>query len=255
MNVFDLRERLVNDYADYTRSFINIRDEGIRDLVDREVAEGLLWPNPILQLNPAFEPGETIDELAEAGVLDAECRRIFRRDKTNDEPDGKPLRLHRHQAEAIKVARSGANYVLTTGTGSGKSLTYIIPIVDHVLRRGSGKGIRARAVSRPVGRSSLGQSLDGALHDRRRVSDDPERGELEDRSLRIRIHGDDARRFLHTDHMLGGAAEPDCDVDLRPDGFPGLADLHAERCPACVDHGAGRADGSVPDRFRQPLEQ
>jgi hypothetical protein len=150
MNVFDLRERLVNDYADYTRSFINIRDEGIRDLVDREVAEGLLWPNPILQLNPAFEPGETIDELAEAGVLDAECRRIFRRDKTNDEPDGKPLRLHRHQAEAIKVARSGANYVLTTGTGSGKSLTYIIPIVDHVLRRGSGKGIRARAVSRPL---------------------------------------------------------------------------------------------------------
>src|SRR6185437_12487650 len=35
------------------------------------------------------------------------------------------------------------NYVLTTGTGSGKSLAYIVPIVDHVLRRGSGKGIQA----------------------------------------------------------------------------------------------------------------
>jgi ATP-dependent helicase YprA (DUF1998 family) len=36
--------------------------------------------------------------------------------------------------------------VLTTGTGSGKSLSYIVPIVDHVLRNGSGKGIKAIVV-------------------------------------------------------------------------------------------------------------
>ncbi|MDP9477784.1 MAG: DEAD/DEAH box helicase, partial [Actinomycetota bacterium] len=51
-----------------------------------------------------------------------------------------------HQAEAIKTARAGHNYVLTTGTGSGKSLSYIVPIVDHVLRRGPGKGIQAIVV-------------------------------------------------------------------------------------------------------------
>jgi ATP-dependent helicase YprA (DUF1998 family) len=33
--------------------------------------------------------------------------------------------------------------VRTTGTGSGKSLAYIVPIVDHVLRRGGGRGIQA----------------------------------------------------------------------------------------------------------------
>ena len=33
--------------------------------------------------------------------------------------------------------------MLTTGTGSGKSLTYILPIVDHVLRRGGGRVIQA----------------------------------------------------------------------------------------------------------------
>src|SRR6202008_1439657 len=43
------------------------------------------------------------------------------------------LRLHRHQKEAIEAARTGKSYVLTTGTGSGKSLAYIIPIVDRVL--------------------------------------------------------------------------------------------------------------------------
>ena len=36
--------------------------------------------------------------------------------------------------------------MLTTGTGSGKSLAYIVPIVNHVLRRGSGKGIQAIVV-------------------------------------------------------------------------------------------------------------
>ena len=36
--------------------------------------------------------------------------------------------------------------MLTTGTGSGKSLAYIVPIVDFVLREGTGKGIRAIVV-------------------------------------------------------------------------------------------------------------
>ena len=39
-----------------------------------------------------------------------------------------------------------ASYVLTTGTGSGKSLAYIVPIVDHVLRARPGKGIQAIVV-------------------------------------------------------------------------------------------------------------
>ena len=33
--------------------------------------------------------------------------------------------------------------MLTSGTGSGKSMAYTVPIVDRVLREGSGTGIRA----------------------------------------------------------------------------------------------------------------
>jgi len=54
VNVFELRQRLVDDYADYTRSFVVIRDERIRERVDAELEAGLLWPDPIVQLNPAF---------------------------------------------------------------------------------------------------------------------------------------------------------------------------------------------------------
>jgi ATP-dependent helicase YprA (DUF1998 family) len=146
MDVFKLRDRLTGDYADYVRSFIQIRDDRIREHVDREMTGGLLWPDPLIQLNPSFEPGETIDELVEEGVLHPECRRIFQVGKDASGSAGKALRLHRHQVEAVRAARTGKSYVLTTGTGSGKSLAYIIPIVDHVLRNGSGKGIQAVVV-------------------------------------------------------------------------------------------------------------
>ncbi len=144
MNVFELRRRLVSDYEAYASSFIHIRDEGIRTRVEASLAAGSLWPEPLIQLNPSFESGESIDELVAGGELHEECRRVFRIRKGT--PEERPLRLHRHQAEALRSARSGANYVLTTGTGSGKSLAYIVPAVDHVLRNASGRGIQAIVV-------------------------------------------------------------------------------------------------------------
>ena len=78
MDVFALRDQLVKDYRHYAESFLTIKDERIREHVERELDEGLLWPDPPLQLNPAFEPGGYIDELVQEGLLHAECARIFR---------------------------------------------------------------------------------------------------------------------------------------------------------------------------------
>ena len=145
MDVFDLRNRLIDDYYSYIWSFIQIRDPRIHSLVEEEIEAGLLWPEPLIQLNPAFEPGQWIDELVEQSILHPECRRVFRIKPAPNAP-GQPLRLHMHQQQAIRIARLRASYVLTTGTGSGKSLAYIVPIVDHVLRTGSGRGIQAIVV-------------------------------------------------------------------------------------------------------------
>ena len=141
MNVFDFRDRLVADYAAYVTSFISIRDPRIRERVDQDLAEGLLWPEPSIGLNPSFAKGGWIDDLVAEGVLHSECSRIFRvkRDKGDA---GSRLRLHRHQLDAIHAARAGRNYVLTTGTGSGKSLAYIVPIVDVRLNRTAGESCK-----------------------------------------------------------------------------------------------------------------
>jgi ATP-dependent helicase YprA (DUF1998 family)/very-short-patch-repair endonuclease len=142
MHAFDLRDRLIEDYSRFVRSFINICDKRIAEYVNRELQDGALWPEPLVQLNPAFEPGETVDELVNLGVIHPECGRIFRI-KDNPNEQGRPLRLHRHQADAVKIAIQGRDYVLTTGTGSGKSLAYLIPVVNHVLQNGPRRGIQA----------------------------------------------------------------------------------------------------------------
>lgn len=145
MDAFRIHRRLVEEYQRFTQSFVDIRDESIRGTVDEAVARGALWPEPWLQLNPTFAPGGDVDELVDAGLLHPECASIFR---AKDAPDdlGVPFRFHRHQVDAFEAARDKDNYVLTTGTGSGKSLAYIVPIVDRVLRRGAGQGVRAIVV-------------------------------------------------------------------------------------------------------------
>lgn len=101
MDVFRLREKLIGEYADYVRSFAPVRAENLARRVHEELDGGLLWPDPQISLNPAFEPGETIDELEDRGVLDECCRDIFRI-KRPGEPS-RPLRLFRHPVEAIVV--------------------------------------------------------------------------------------------------------------------------------------------------------
>ncbi|MDJ0840168.1 MAG: DEAD/DEAH box helicase [Acidobacteriota bacterium] len=159
MDVFELRERITSEYSGYITSFFTIRDERIRKHVDVEFGKGKLWPPPLAQLNPSFEPGLHLDDLIAEGVLHPECRHIFRA-KSSDGRVGDLFRFHKHQEEAVRLAGQGVNYVLTTGTGSGKSLSYIAPIVDHVLRQGSGKGIRALIVY-PM--NALANSQEGEL--------------------------------------------------------------------------------------------
>jgi ATP-dependent helicase YprA (DUF1998 family) len=141
MDVFSLREAVVEDYKSFSGSFVQPRDDDIRRFLDERFANSDQWPDPWLSLNPSFASGGTPKQLAEDGLLDPGCEPIFRVKKDPHDLGSAPIVFHRHQSDAIEVARSGKSYVMTTGTGSGKSLGYIVPIVDRV--------IRERATSKP----------------------------------------------------------------------------------------------------------
>ncbi len=145
MDVFRLRDTIIERYSDFVTSFVRIKDPSLKAFVAQHIDSESLWPEPLIQLNPAFQNGGWIDELVAEGLLHKECSKVFR---VKDVIKGinKPLRLHKHQVDGLRKARERKNYVLTTGTGSGKSLSYIVPIVDHVLRTGPGRGVQAIVV-------------------------------------------------------------------------------------------------------------
>ena len=145
MDIFHFRDKLIKDYRSYTEGFLEIREERLREFVKVQLDGGALWPDPLLQINPSFASGRSVEDLVKAGQLHPQCSQIFRYGKRAT-PPGVIARLHKHQEEAVLAAHTGKSYVLTTGTGSGKSLAYILPIVDHTLKSGSGKGIRAIVV-------------------------------------------------------------------------------------------------------------
>lgn len=140
MKAFDLDRSLVDSYASFSRSFSKIRAADLKAAIDRRYDDGHFWPDALLSINPQFEAGPSADELATAGVLDPLTAQVFR-------ADGKVLRFHAHQGQAIAKAQARQSFVVTTGTGSGKSLCFFVPIVDAVIRaRKAGGPRRTRAI-------------------------------------------------------------------------------------------------------------
>ena len=130
MDVFKYRDAIISDYRSFSTSFSNPRAQDIKSFVSKRYESGHYWPAPLIQINPAYVSGLTVEELVARGKLHPKCAEIFRFGRGGGNP-GVSARLFRHQEEALEIAQSGASYVLTTGTGSGKSLSYILPIVDR----------------------------------------------------------------------------------------------------------------------------
>ena len=122
MDVFALRNRLVDDYGAFARSFTTIRATDLKKGIDDAYASNRYWPEPLIQINPRYQTSRSTAQLAADGTLLSKTATLFN------------LPLYTHQTRAIAFAADHKSFVVTTGTGSGKSLCYFIPIVDGVLR-------------------------------------------------------------------------------------------------------------------------
>ncbi|MDD3183061.1 MAG: DEAD/DEAH box helicase, partial [Alphaproteobacteria bacterium] len=140
MKAFDFDHHLIDSYARFSRSFTTIRAEDLNHEVEHQYDAGRFWPDALLSLNPKFRSGPTVNDLVASGEIDDATGKIFRFGTT-------PLRFYKHQVQAISKAHARQSYVVTTGTGSGKSLCFFVPIVDAIVRgRKSGLPRKTRAI-------------------------------------------------------------------------------------------------------------
>jgi len=131
-DIFSFREEIIEDYRQYIESFLKIRDARVEEFVKKELDQGYLWRDPLIQINPPYKRSATVNQLIEDNILHPECQKYF--------PN---YHFYEHQKTAFAFAQKLLPYVVTTGTGSGKSLTYVVPIINDLLQNPQPSGVRA----------------------------------------------------------------------------------------------------------------
>lgn len=98
-----------------------------RALRERMARETLV-EGPFVESLPDFVKGGTIRELVGDGHLDAGWATLENHPEAAELFD---LPLHQHQTAAIG---RGDNYIVATGTGSGKTEAFLLPLIDDLMR-------------------------------------------------------------------------------------------------------------------------
>jgi ATP-dependent helicase YprA (DUF1998 family) len=134
--------QLATTYRRYLRSLLPVREPGLAGAL-RAAIDGspLLTKGPILEATPPYQAGASLRELIAEGVLPPEFTRLGGPALPLDRP------LYLHQEQAIRKAATGRNLVVATGTGSGKTECFLLPVLAALIAEYSagtlGPGVRA----------------------------------------------------------------------------------------------------------------
>lgn len=143
LNAIAAAERISTHYARYLKTTFEVGDPELGDHVRRALEQAAgLTKGPFLQVVPPFTAGVSLQQLIAEGLM--------HRDLAMLSADALPLArpLYAHQERALRLAVGNQrNLLVATGTGSGKTETFLLPIIDHLLREREagtlGPGVRA----------------------------------------------------------------------------------------------------------------
>lgn len=130
----DLR-RSLEDYLLSTNPIADSEPE-LRDRLQVLVKEGDFCKPPFVHALPVYRPGASVEALATGGPAPALHTRLRAFGLDPSRP------LYEHQVQALRLAQEGRNLAVATGTGSGKTEAFLLPILDDICRHPGG-GVRA----------------------------------------------------------------------------------------------------------------
>jgi hypothetical protein len=168
MNPAQTKANVERRLRDYARQSIPIerahRDESTREKLLKFFSdpETALLKEPYLELLPRYSVGASLADLSEQGFIDPMTAKIFA-EYFGSENKPERVRLYAHQVEAIRQAcahnkdlgggrRGDGNLVVCSGTGSGKTESFLIPAIDYLVRqwRGETGGDPSKRLSKGV---------------------------------------------------------------------------------------------------------
>lgn len=118
-------EHIRKKYIRYLHTIFSLEN----DMYNKQLQDLLVKPNslvagPYLDVSDSFKKGLSIEDLIKEGLIIHGFQRI-------KIPLTRPL--YKHQEIAIRKAISGKNLIVSTGTGSGKTESFMIPILNHII--------------------------------------------------------------------------------------------------------------------------
>ena len=138
-------DEIKKEYIGYISTTFHFRNQNLQQKLLEELNK-TVSNGPFVDIKDSFKSGKSIEELVDKGTL-SPLFRILEKDKKYPPklPLSRPLYLH--QERAIGKIVVGKNVVVSTGTGSGKTNCFLIPVINELLReKEEGKlndGVRA----------------------------------------------------------------------------------------------------------------
>ena len=127
-------QNIKDGFIDYIATTFDIADKEYAEKFRKELqVNGNVARGPYLDVSGSYKTSKSIEELIQDGTASP----LFRDLEPVDESE-RELQINRplytHQQQALEKANSGNNFVVTTGTGSGKTECFIIPVINSLLR-------------------------------------------------------------------------------------------------------------------------
>ncbi len=142
-------KNIKEEFVSYISTSFSFADEDLRNQFIVELNK-IISKGPLLETNDVFKSGRSINQLIDEGILsplyrDLEAKKPNTKLYKKCLPIDRPLYLH--QEQAIRTIVNGDNAIVSTGTGSGKTNCFLIPVINELLREKEagtlGPGVRA----------------------------------------------------------------------------------------------------------------
>ena len=144
-NPIETARKVEDSYREYIATTIHFADSDLQAQLESILKRpGYLAKGPFLEAAPPYKKGKTVAELVNEGTL---CKGMLGLGGGNPDNFDPHRPLYVHQVEAIEKAARDRNYAVVTGTGSGKTECFLLPILNDILKefgeKGCSAGVRA----------------------------------------------------------------------------------------------------------------
>ncbi len=136
-------QQIKDEFVDYIVTTRYFADPILRKSFEKELGR-IISKGPFVDIKDVFEPSLSIQELINSGELSPLFREIEAKKTALYDPADRRKRyrhklpmsrpLYTHQVNAIRQINAEKNTVITTGTGSGKTECFMIPILNALLQ-------------------------------------------------------------------------------------------------------------------------